>query len=95
MTLDEELNGPTRPTQQEIDNAFIQRMMLVICECHHWFNNQPPYGGIWKSPITMVQVIEAVKGDPEWRRHFRHMKTEPILGGEPDSRIFGVAGKVT
>lgn len=73
----EQLNEPTEPTQQQIDYAFIRKMMLLVCECHHWFNNQSPSGVVWKSPLTMVQVIEDLKGDPEWRRHFKRMTSYP------------------
>jgi hypothetical protein len=69
MTLDEELNGPTGPTQMQIDGRFIRKLMLAIGECHYAVNRSSP--GTATDKIR--EVITELKGDPEWQRHFKKM----------------------
>lgn len=67
MTLDEELNGPTGPTQMQIDRAFIDRLMHAIGECHFAVNRMSAD----RSQFEVHKIVTAIKGDPEWRGHFR------------------------
>lgn len=75
-TLDEELNGPTEPTQMQIDRRFIMKLMLSISECHYAVNRSTPLMATEK----IRRLITELKGDPEWQRHFKRMGS-PASGG--------------
>lgn len=80
MTLDEELNGPTGPTQMQIDYAFIDRLMLAISECHYAVCRMSAD----RSQYEVGEIIAALKGEPEWRRHFkRQARSTPTSGEKP------------
>ena len=66
MTLDEELNGPTGPTQLEMDRELILLLASAINGFHFQVNQHPA-----AYAVTEIRIgIEDIKASIPWRRRF-------------------------